>query len=154
MFIFSLPLKTPQIAISAKPYLSPPVFRQLDVSAPSGVLIDASTSVVTGLSFFPQRALSDMHVPNASTISILKRSGSNSSPHPPTGRPFIRSRAFLTTTGPQLAPSFCCGVGLILLAVDTYVMEGCTYRLNIFKLQVTKFGLIQLVLGRLLLSYA
>jgi len=33
-------------------------------------------------------------------------------------------------------------------------MEGCTYRLNIFKLQVTKFGLIQLVLGRLLLSYA
>jgi hypothetical protein len=65
------------------------VFYQLDVSAPSGILIDTSISVVISLSLFRQKALSHMYVSNALTISILKQSGSNLFPHLPTGRLFI-----------------------------------------------------------------
>ena len=46
------------------------------------------------------RALLDIHVSNALTISILKQLGSNSSPYLLIRRPFIQSRVFLTTTGP------------------------------------------------------
>jgi hypothetical protein len=51
------------------------------------------------------------HAKNDRTISILISSDGMKSSQPPTGRPIIRSQAFLTTITPQLEVSFCCGVG-------------------------------------------
>jgi hypothetical protein len=71
-------------------------------------------------------ALSEIHASKASTISILKRSASNSSCQPPTER-LIRSAAFLTTIGPQLDPSFCWGV-----AYSTGVFTLCLAGVRLF----------------------
>ncbi len=77
-------------------------------SSTSNPLFRVSLDDFSGSSRF-RRALSKIHASKASTISILKRSASNLSSQPPTGRPFIRSPAFLTTIGPQLDTSFCWG---------------------------------------------
>jgi hypothetical protein len=91
-------------------------------------------------------ALSEIHASKPFTISILKRSASNTSCQPPTERPFIRSAAFLTTIGPQLDPSFCWGVAYTTIqdqpVCNDIIQSFGTYRLNIFELQVAKLLLI------------
>jgi hypothetical protein len=97
---------------------------------------NASTSVVTGLRFFRQRALPDMHVSNASTISI---SSGQDLIHPLSTNweaAYPKSRV-LYSHGTVACHIILLWGRLDLIAVDTYVIEGCTYRLNTFKLQYT-----------------